>query len=304
METEDDSRHHLMDLHSAPVIALSYSGMVGFQYRPYEGVQINSLFQAYSSCQAPRHLSITNTRNEPISLRVMSYLRRSKPSRRISSDSKQRYVTFRHRQEPDDWTQRRGPVSHVTERQNIFRMDGKETTYPFGDNIRLSVEPDAAVSFPLRLRVPTWVDEPADIQVNGPPHTTTDGGKMATIERRQTEEDGVTLTLPVSPEAQRAHEQAISMQRGPLVFARAIMGDRRQVDVQHKVPTRAVHPTFPWNRGLRVYPADLADTAALKTGETEDYPWTLDGTSVQLSVPGPPNSLLGRIQGCSRTTAA
>jgi len=162
----------------------------------------------------------------------------------------------------------------------------EETTYPFEDTIRLSVEPDAAVSFPLRLRVPTWVDEPADVQVNGRPYTAASGGQMSTIERRWTDGDTVTLTLPVAPEAQRMHEQAISVQRGPLVFAKAVEGDRKQIDVQHDIPTHAVHPTSPWNYGLKVDPDDLDDATALASGETDGYPWTLEGAPVRLSVPG------------------
>jgi len=120
----DDRRHRLANFHAAPVVTLSYSDMVGVRYRPYEDVQVHSLFQVYSSGQALRHLSVTNTSNEPISLRVMSYLRRPTPFAQVSSDPERRYVTFRHRQEPDDWTQRKSSVPHVTERRNVFRIDG------------------------------------------------------------------------------------------------------------------------------------------------------------------------------------
>ena len=162
----------------------------------------------------------------------------------------------------------------------------EETAYPFEDTVRLTLEPHSAVSFPLKLRVPTWVDEPATVQVNGRPYTTTDGGEMAVLERRWTAGDTVTLTLPVSVKAERTHEQAISVQRGPLVFAKAVEGEREQIGVQHDVPTHAVHPTAPWNCGLEVKPDELEQAVSLEQGAPEAYPWTAENAPVQLTVPG------------------
>jgi hypothetical protein len=118
----NDGRYRPADFSRKPVVTLSYSDMVGFRYRPYEHVQVESFFQVYSSRQALQHLSITNTGSETISLRVMPYLQRSTPFSQVVSDADRRYVTFRHRQEPDGWTKRKSSVPHVTERQNVFRI--------------------------------------------------------------------------------------------------------------------------------------------------------------------------------------
>lgn len=162
----------------------------------------------------------------------------------------------------------------------------EETTYPFEDTIRFTVTPDAPETFPLQLRIPTWVDRGATVQVNGNDHTSAKGGQMATIERRWTAGDTVTLTLPVVVEAQRAHERSISLRRGPLVFAKAVEGEREQVGVHHDVPTDAVHPTSPWNYGLEVEPDALEEEVVLEKGKSDDYPWTPDSAPVQLTVPG------------------
>ena len=162
----------------------------------------------------------------------------------------------------------------------------EDTTYPFEDTVRLTVEPEESVSFPLRLRVPTWVDGPATVQVNGRPYTSTEGGQMATIERQWTEGDTVTLTLPAAVEAERVHEQAISVQRGPLVFARAVEGEREQIGVQHDIPTHAIHPTAPWNYGLEVELDELEEAVALEQGTPDGYPWTAENAPVELRVPG------------------
>ena len=42
----------------------------------------------------------------------------------------------------------------------------EETTYPFGEAVKLKVNPERAVRFPLLLRIPAWAN-PVSIAVNG-----------------------------------------------------------------------------------------------------------------------------------------
>lgn len=162
----------------------------------------------------------------------------------------------------------------------------EDTTYPFEDTVRLTVDPDAAVSFPLRLRVPTWTDGPATIQVNGQSYDSVESGRMATVERRWTSGDTVTVSLPASVEASRGHERSVSIRRGPLVFAHAVDGTREQIDSHHGVPTYAVHPSAPWNYGLDIEPDELGKDVSLERTETDDYPWTPENAPVRLRVTG------------------
>jgi len=95
---------------------------VAFRYRPYEQVKVESLFQVYSSHQALQHLSITNTGEEAITLRVVPYIHRESRVTGVESRANRRAVTFEHRHEPDGWTKRKSSVPHVTERRNVFRV--------------------------------------------------------------------------------------------------------------------------------------------------------------------------------------
>jgi len=162
----------------------------------------------------------------------------------------------------------------------------EDTQYPFEETVRLTVDPDRAVSFPLRLRIPSWVDGQASVHVNGTPYTTSAGGEMATVERRWTEGDTLEITFPVTVEGSRVHEGAISVERGPLVFARAVEGEREQVDTDHGVPTHAVHPTAPWSYGLEVEPDALDEAVSVERNEGEEYPWTPEHAPVRLTVKG------------------
>ncbi len=115
-------RYRPSDFHEEPVITVSYSDLVAFHYRPYEDVRVESVFQVYNSHQALQHLTITNEGDEAVTLRVVPFLRRSEAFRDITASGEQRYVTFRHRQEPDGWTERMTTIPHVTQRRNVFRL--------------------------------------------------------------------------------------------------------------------------------------------------------------------------------------
>lgn len=162
----------------------------------------------------------------------------------------------------------------------------EDTQYPFEETVRLTVEPDAAVSFPLRLRIPSWVDGQASVHVNGTPYTTSAGGEMATVERRWTKGDTLEITFPLTIEGNRSHEGAISVQRGPLVFARAVEGERTQIDADHGVPTHAVHPTAPWNYGLEVDPDAFQEAVSVERVSGVEYPWTPENAPIRLTVQG------------------
>ena len=47
----------------------------------------------------------------------------------------------------------------------------EETNYPFDEVIRLTVQTDKEVEFPLYLRIPTWANQ-AQIHINGQKVTT------------------------------------------------------------------------------------------------------------------------------------
>ena len=123
----DDTRVRLGDVYAEPTITTSYSDLVMFHYRPYEDIRVESTFQVHSSHQALWDLTITNQGTEPVTLDVLSFLQRSTPFGDVSSHPADRYLTARHQQEPDGWTERKESVPHVTDRRNVFRTSTETT---------------------------------------------------------------------------------------------------------------------------------------------------------------------------------
>jgi hypothetical protein len=82
----------------------------------------------------------------------------------------------------------------------------EETDYPFGEGIRLRVEPEKPLAFPLYVRIPGWC-KAARITVNGTlQRVAPDDKGFAMVERTWTKGDRLELQLPMKPEVMRGYE--------------------------------------------------------------------------------------------------
>lgn len=142
-----------------------------------------------------------------------------------------------------------------------------ETEYPFGDTVTFTVDPEEPVEFPLVLRIPEWTaGEAGTAGGTGPaggtltdPDGATDSpaaGQFHTVERRWRAGDELTLDLSPPVTVERRFHGAVSLSRGPLVFALSPGEDWVRIGGDDPHPDWAVYPTEPWNYGLAI---DLDD---------------------------------------------
>ena len=99
----------------------------------------------------------------------------------------------------------------------------KETTdYPFRSEITFTIsypEGDRSASFPFSFRIPMWC-KGAKLSINGQIHDMmAASGSVERIEREWKDGDVLTLELPMEVSADRWHEGAAVVERGPLVYA-------------------------------------------------------------------------------------
>ena len=93
-----------------------------------------------------------------------------------------------------------------------------ETDYPFRETLTITVTPDRAVAFPLLLRVPSWAVG-ATVQVgDGPPASARPGG-FHRVERQWREPTRLTLRFPMRPRVSLRYNDAVAVERGPLVYS-------------------------------------------------------------------------------------
>lgn len=136
------------------------------------------------------------------------------------------------------------------------------TDYPFRQDLQFTVSVKQAVRFPLLLRIPAWA-EGATVRIGDGTTAVRKAGSFHTVERDWQGETTIQLSLPMTPRPIQRPNGALSIERGPLVYALSIGEEWRQVntDKPHREPPHAdweVYPTTPWNYALEVHDDDLA----------------------------------------------
>jgi DUF1680 family protein len=128
----------------------------------------------------------------------------------------------------------------------------EETSYPFDEEIRLSVACDRPAEFPLYLRLPGWARE-ARVMVNGRAvGAGLAGGGYAVVRRTWRHGDEVRLELgaPIEVVSWPARSGAVSVRRGPLWYALRIGEKWQEYGGTDAWPALELLPTTAWNYGL------------------------------------------------------
>ena len=179
------------------------------------------------------------------------------------------------------------PSSIETEIGGVAVRASVETDYPFREVINITVETEEPISFVLQLRIPDWADG-ATI-TNGSQHTAAKPGGFHRIRREWFETTEFTLTLPMSARASRRHNNAISIERGPLVYALKMDEDWQRIheDLPHRELPHAdyeVKATSDWNYALDTDETTLEDDIEFSEHFVGDIPFSPDGAGVSAKI--------------------
>ena len=120
--------------------------------------------------------------------------------------------------------------------------------YPFRQAVSITVKPQHAVAFPLKLRIPAW-SRNTRIAVNGKPVETTPG--FTTIKRTWAPGDTVEVMFNAEVKVERGYDGALSFSRGALVYALPV--EENWVIWRKRGPTNdwQVYPGSRWNIGIK-----------------------------------------------------
>ncbi|AQG80974.1 beta-L-arabinofuranosidase domain-containing protein [Spirosoma montaniterrae] len=169
----------------------------------------------------------------------------------------------------------------------------EETDYPFSDQITLVLQPARPMAFPLQLRIPGWCKN-AEVRVNGKPAGHPSPDTFLTLNQTWKPGDRVTLRLPMTPQITRWQNNALSVERGPLVYALAVKEDWKPFTSMHTPkPTPngwysyEIRASSPWNYGLVLgSDATKAFKFAGKPIGAGQLPWDPDFCPVRLTANG------------------
>jgi DUF1680 family protein len=153
------------------------------------------------------------------------------------------------------------PCVVQTQLQNIPVKIEVVTDYPFREEILVKVQVAAAAEFPLYLRIPGWAAH-AEIRIDDEvwrPEPAT----FLELKRAWVGETLVKIKFPMIAKASRRYQNALAIERGPLVYALKIGAQWQQVNQDKPFREKPhadweVYPTTPWNYALQMNAADVS----------------------------------------------
>jgi hypothetical protein len=130
----------------------------------------------------------------------------------------------------------------------------QSTHYPFEEEIRMSIETDRPVTFPLLLRAPAWCAAPR-VAINGAAvKVARNADGFLRIERTFHLGDRITLTLPMQARVTNWPQEGVAVEHGPLVYTLPIQANwTSKVEPKYttsEFPSWEATPASPWNYGL------------------------------------------------------
>ncbi len=161
----------------------------------------------------------------------------------------------------------------------------EETEYPFRETIRLTVNPAKPLSFPLRLRIPSWAIG-ASIAINDQVQPAPNAGSFARIDRTWNAGDRVEIKLPMSPQVSRGYNDSITLERGPIVYSYGIGEGWLKWRDRGMTADWQVYPTSQWNYALRIDPKNVAASVRVTESPVAAGPFTRKGAPIKLEVTG------------------
>lgn len=154
------------------------------------------------------------------------------------------------------------------------------TGYPFRERATITVRTGQAARFPLLVRVPAWA---AGATVAGEPATP---GTFHRLERLWEGETEIAVALPMRTRLERRYHGAVSILRGPLVYALRIGEEWRQIGGERPHADWEVHPTTPWNFALALDERDPERSLTWCATQIGPTPFSPEGAPVRAQVVG------------------
>lgn len=164
------------------------------------------------------------------------------------------------------------------------------TDYPFREDILLKIQTEKSVRFPLHLRIPGWASS-ASVQTPENANVHPQAGTYYKIDRKWEGEIEIKLAFPMEPRATRRFNNALAIERGPLVYSLKIGEEWKRVneDKPHRELPHAdweVYPTTPWNYAFDLNEKTLAEDIVFKEHPMGDLPFSPQGAPVSATVKG------------------
>lgn len=165
-----------------------------------------------------------------------------------------------------------------------------DTDYPFRETVKVTVSTEKAARFPLLLRVPGWT-QGATLSVAGGPKKALKPGTFHRLDREWKGATELVLVFPMKVRTTRRYNEALSVERGPLVYSLKIgeQWTRINADKPYRELPHGdfeVRPTTPWNYGLEVDEARPETAITFAEQPVGEKPFSPEGAGMIARVKG------------------
>lgn len=157
----------------------------------------------------------------------------------------------------------------------------EETDYPFNGHIKFTLNCKDPITFPLRLRIPSW-SEGAEVIVNGRRLSNVTPGSYYSIVKEWQDRDIVELILPMKIRINSWFNNSISVERGPIVFALKIKERWKKIAGQGPFTDWEIYPESPWNYALVLDKDSPEDYFSVETSAVSNIPFSSNNPPVIL----------------------
>jgi len=157
-----------------------------------------------------------------------------------------------------------------------------DSFYPFNESVSIQLKTNGTVRFPLSLRIPKWCSKPT-LNINGQ-KVSIDNIKDGyfTLEKNWQNGDCIILELPMEVELVKRADNAVGLQRGPLVFALKVKEKWRKRSGNSVFPNLEVVPESKWNYALKLNTADLQQSFIVECTDVAKQPFTPKDAPIKL----------------------
>lgn len=158
------------------------------------------------------------------------------------------------------------------------------TDYPFENRITFRITSANPVSFPWKLRIPSWCKK-ANIFFNNQLLRTDAGGQIVAINQQFKNGDELSLEFPMEITTSNWANNSRTVERGPLVYALKVKEEWKRGVHEQAGEYYSIYPKSPWNYGLVQDSLKTLSTARVKLRPMPaQFTWDQAGAPIEIVV--------------------
>jgi hypothetical protein len=166
----------------------------------------------------------------------------------------------------------------------------EETDYPFNGSVKLTINTEKTVSFPIDLRIPGWADS-VSIRFKNKTIKVKNLSSYK-IKERWRNGDQIFIELPMNLRIEKRYNNSLALLRGPLFFSLQINKEYKSIKINYDnfgyngSVDWEIDPGSPWNYGLVIDKTNIMHGMKVTENPVSKYPFADRGDMIWSSDSG------------------